>query len=93
MARNADICIPFASIDPHKGKLGAREARDLIENFGVRGFKFHHIMQGLDPADRTGYSDVRSGSCAQGFGRDTHAPASNHLSLAEYQRGGASEVR
>jgi predicted TIM-barrel fold metal-dependent hydrolase len=54
-AQNADICIPFASIDPHKGKLGAREARDLIENFGVRGFKFHHIMQDIDPADRTGY--------------------------------------
>jgi len=54
-AAPADICIPFASIDPHKGKMGAREARDLIENFGVRGFKFHHILQGLDPADRTGY--------------------------------------
>ena len=53
--QNADICIPFASIDPHKGKLGAREARDLVENFGVRGFKFHHIMQGLAPADRVGY--------------------------------------
>ncbi|MBU6267752.1 MAG: amidohydrolase family protein [Sphingomonadales bacterium] len=54
-AQNADVCIPFASIDPHKGRLGAREARDLVENFGVRGFKFHHIMQGLDPADRVGY--------------------------------------
>jgi len=54
-AKHDDICIPFASIDPHKGKLGAREARDLIENFGVRGFKFHHILQGLDPADRVGY--------------------------------------
>jgi predicted TIM-barrel fold metal-dependent hydrolase len=54
-AANSDICIPFASIDPHKGRLGAREARDLIENFGVRGFKFHHIMQDLDPGDRVGY--------------------------------------
>src|SRR5690606_31533148 len=44
-AKNDDIVIPFASIDPHKGKLGAREARDLIENHGVKGFKFHHIMQ------------------------------------------------
>jgi uncharacterized protein len=26
-AENSDILIPFASIDPHKGKLGAREAR------------------------------------------------------------------
>ena len=54
-AANADICIPFASIDPHKGKLGAREARDLIENHGVRGFKFHHIMQDCLPGYRMGY--------------------------------------
>ena len=26
-AENADVLIPFASIDPHKGKLGVREAR------------------------------------------------------------------
>src|ERR1700744_1711912 len=37
---NADVLIPFASIDPHKGKLGVREARELISR-GVRGFKFH----------------------------------------------------
>ena len=54
-ARHDDICIPFASIDPRKGKLGAREARDLIENHGVRGFKFHHVMQDCDPRDRVGY--------------------------------------
>jgi predicted TIM-barrel fold metal-dependent hydrolase len=54
-AKHDDICIPFASIDPHKGKLGAREARDLIENYGVRGFKFHHIMQNIDPGDRVGW--------------------------------------
>ncbi|MEJ2408610.1 MAG: amidohydrolase family protein [Novosphingobium sp.] len=54
-ARNADICIPFASIDPHKGRMGAREARDLIENYGVRGFKFHHIIQGTDPGDRVAW--------------------------------------
>ena len=52
---NADIVIPFASIDPHKGKMGAREARDLVENHGVRGFKFHSIMQDAHPADRIAY--------------------------------------
>ncbi|MFK7831175.1 MAG: amidohydrolase family protein [Congregibacter sp.] len=52
---NADVVIPFASIDPHKGKLGAREARDLIENWGVRGFKFHPPLQDYDPADRIAY--------------------------------------
>ena len=38
---NSDVLIPFASIDPARGKMGAREARRLIEQFGVRGFKFH----------------------------------------------------
>jgi predicted TIM-barrel fold metal-dependent hydrolase len=54
-AKNDDIVIPFASIDPHKGKLGAREARDLIENAGVKGFKFHHIAMNCHPADPMGY--------------------------------------
>ena len=53
--KNDDICIAFASIDPHKGKYGAREARDLIENHGVKGFKFHGIAQNAHPADRTAY--------------------------------------
>jgi uncharacterized protein len=54
-ASNPDIVIPFASIDPHKGKMGAREARDLVENYGVKGFKFHGIMQDAHPADRMAY--------------------------------------
>jgi len=53
--KNDDICIAFASIDPHKGKYGAREARDLVENHGVRGFKFHGIAQNAHPADRMAY--------------------------------------
>jgi predicted TIM-barrel fold metal-dependent hydrolase len=51
-ATEADILIPFASIDPAKGKLGAREARDLVANSGVQGFKFHPTMQGFYPNDR-----------------------------------------
>lgn len=54
-AGNPDIVIPFASIDPRKGKAGAREARDLIERHGIRGFKFHGIMQDISPADRIAY--------------------------------------
>ncbi|HDR9202905.1 amidohydrolase [Burkholderia vietnamiensis] len=52
---NADVMIAFASIDPHKGRLGAREARRLIEEHGVRGFKFHPTMQGCFPNDRLAY--------------------------------------
>jgi len=54
-AKHPDIVIPFASIDPRKGRMGAREARDLVENHGVRGFKFHGIMQDIHPADRIAY--------------------------------------
>ena len=49
---NSDIMIAFGSIDPHKGKMGAREARKLIEEKGVKGFKFHPTVQGFEPYDR-----------------------------------------
>ncbi|MGH6980292.1 MAG: amidohydrolase family protein, partial [Stellaceae bacterium] len=55
VAENDDILIPFASIDPHKGKLGVREARDLIKNYGVKGFKFHPSSQAFYPNDRMAY--------------------------------------
>ncbi|HEY0877574.1 MAG TPA: amidohydrolase family protein [Zeimonas sp.] len=54
-AEHADICIPFASIDPARGKMGVREARRLIEHYGVKGFKFHPIIQGFFPNDRDVY--------------------------------------
>ena len=50
-----DILTAFASIDPHKGMLGAREARALIEDGVVRGFKFHPTCQGFFPNDRMAY--------------------------------------
>ncbi len=52
---NSDILTAFASIDPHKGMLGAREARALIEDGVVRGFKFHPTCQGFFPNDRMAY--------------------------------------
>ncbi|MBO0938256.1 amidohydrolase [Fibrella sp. HMF5335] len=54
-ANNPDVMIAFASIDPHKGRMGAREARRLIEAFGVKGFKFHPTVQGFYPNDRIAY--------------------------------------
>jgi predicted TIM-barrel fold metal-dependent hydrolase len=54
-AENNDALIPFASIDPARGKMGAREARRLIEEYGVRGFKFHPSQQGFYPYDRKAY--------------------------------------
>jgi predicted TIM-barrel fold metal-dependent hydrolase len=52
---NADIMIAFASIDPHKGKMGVREARRLIAEGAVKGFKFHPTLQGFFPNDRMAY--------------------------------------
>lgn len=54
-AAHADALIPFASIDPWKGEAGAREARRLVEQYGVRGFKFHPSIQGFYPNDRMAY--------------------------------------
>jgi uncharacterized protein len=54
-AEHADVLIPFASIDPAKGEPGAREARRLFEQFGVRGLKFHPSLQGFFPNDRVAY--------------------------------------
>jgi uncharacterized protein len=54
-AQNPDIMVAFASIDPHKGKLGVREARRLLDAGVVRGFKFHPTAQGFFPNDRMAY--------------------------------------
>ncbi|MCB1384502.1 MAG: amidohydrolase [Nitratireductor sp.] len=54
-AENSDILIPFASIDPWKGKIGVREAKRLMRDFAIKGFKFHPTMQGFYPNDRMAY--------------------------------------
>ena len=54
-AEHDDVIIPFASIDPAKGKKGAVEARRLIESYGVKGFKFHPPAQAFYPNDQMAY--------------------------------------
>jgi predicted TIM-barrel fold metal-dependent hydrolase len=52
-ARNDDVVIPFASVDPTRGAAGVREAERLIAGGNVRGFKLHPQMQAFfanDPA-------------------------------------------
>jgi predicted TIM-barrel fold metal-dependent hydrolase len=53
--QNADVAIPFASINPHRGGEGVREARRLIRDFNVKGFKFHPSVQEFMPNDRMAY--------------------------------------
>lgn len=54
-ARNPDVLIPFASIDPARGADGVARARRLIAEHRVRGFKFHPNIQGFYPNDRAIY--------------------------------------
>ncbi|MEV4703262.1 amidohydrolase family protein [Actinoplanes sp. NPDC049316] len=54
-AAHPDVLIPFASVDPFKGRAGVREARRLVAGHGVRGFKFHPSLQGFAPDDRMAY--------------------------------------
>ncbi|UFQ20486.1 MULTISPECIES: amidohydrolase family protein [Streptomyces] len=51
-AAHPDVFIPFASVDPFRGRAGVRQARRLVEEYGVKGFKFHPSVQGFFPDDR-----------------------------------------
>jgi predicted TIM-barrel fold metal-dependent hydrolase len=53
-AQHADVLIPFASVDPHRADAAA-EARRLIAEHDVRGFKFHPSLQAFFPDDRLAY--------------------------------------
>ena len=54
-ARNNDVLIPFGSVDPLQGAAAVDRARVLVEDFGVKGFKFHPSLQRFDPSDETHY--------------------------------------
>src|SRR5512132_1200985 len=54
-AKNADVLIPFGSVDPWHGKAAMREIERLVTEFGVRGFKFHPSLQGFEPNDQRFY--------------------------------------
>lgn len=54
-ARHNDVLIPFGSVDPNRIDAVDR-ARRLIEDSGVRGFKFHPTVQNFDPSDEQYYA-------------------------------------
>lgn len=54
-AANADVLIPFGSVDPWRGKSAIRQARALVEQHGVKGFKFHPSLQAFHPNDPMAY--------------------------------------
>jgi predicted TIM-barrel fold metal-dependent hydrolase len=53
--RHPDVLIPFASIDPRRGAEGIAEARELLDEGAIRGFKFHPNLQNFDPNDPIAY--------------------------------------
>ena len=54
-ARNNDVLIPFGSVDPLTGADAIDRAKQLVEDYGVRGFKFHPSLQGFNPSDQRYY--------------------------------------
>ena len=54
-AANADIVIPFISVDPTRGAPAVDEARRLVAAGGVRGLKLHPPLQQFFPNDRAAY--------------------------------------
>jgi len=53
--KHSDVAIPFASINPHRGEEGVRAAKRLINDHGVKGFKFHPTVQEFFPNDPLAY--------------------------------------
>jgi predicted TIM-barrel fold metal-dependent hydrolase len=54
-AAHADVLIPFGSVDPLRGADAVAQARSLVTQHGVKGFKFHPSLQGFAPNDPAFY--------------------------------------
>jgi hypothetical protein len=54
-AAHSDVLIPFGSVDPLRGAAAVAQARSLVTDHGVRGFKFHPSMQNFAPNDAQFY--------------------------------------
>src|SRR3984957_2076120 len=50
-----DVIIPFGSVDPNRGVEAVRMAKRQIEEYGVKGLKFHPSTQAFLPNDRLAY--------------------------------------
>lgn len=48
-ADHADVLVPFGSVDPLRGQAAVEQARRLVADHGVRGFKFHPSLQAFEP--------------------------------------------
>jgi uncharacterized protein len=53
--RNNDILIPFGTVDPWTGRQAVRKVHTQVNDYGVKGFKFHPSIQAFEPNDRSFY--------------------------------------
>ena len=54
-AENPDALIAFGSVDPHMGRHAVNEIHRLVNEYGVKGFKFHPSVQAFQPNDPAFY--------------------------------------
>lgn len=54
-AEHPDAVIPFASVDPGRGKAGVKMLHRLVAEYGMRGLKLHPSAQEFFPNDRRVY--------------------------------------
>ena len=82
-----------ASIDPARGRAGVRAARRLVEEHGVRGFKFHPSLQGFEPNDRARLPAVRGAAEPRRPGAVPHRPDRHRRGPARRARHQAALLR
>ncbi|BDZ45163.1 4-hydroxyphenyl-beta-ketoacyl-CoA hydrolase [Naasia aerilata] len=49
-ADQADVLLPFASVDPRQGEAAVDLLRELVVDHGARGVKLHPTVQGFAPS-------------------------------------------
>lgn len=54
-AENPDALIAFGSVDPHMGRHAVNEVHRLVDEYDVKGFKFHPSVQAFFPNDHAFY--------------------------------------
>jgi predicted TIM-barrel fold metal-dependent hydrolase len=55
MARNPDVFIGFASVDPWQGRKAVDRVKHAMEELGLKGFKFHPATQAFYPNEKQFY--------------------------------------
>lgn len=54
-AEHPGVIIPFGCVDPNRGSYSVRRARRLVEEYNVKGFKFHPSLQNFIANDHRNY--------------------------------------